>query len=128
MVKLVLVAEVRPGLLANNMYPLPAVLMVRLLKVATPLSAGAVSVPPRPLPFVRLRVTESLPADTTFPLAFSTATCTAGEIVAWVRAFEGCTRKASFTGEAPLPPPAGVLMVKLALVAEERPELDADSV
>ena len=36
MVKLVLVVEARPGLLATSVYPLPAALTDRLLKVAMP--------------------------------------------------------------------------------------------
>jgi hypothetical protein len=58
-------------------------------------------------------------AVTVFPLASSMATWTAGEIAAPVAPFEGCTINASFTG--------GRVMVKLALVADVRPELVADS-
>jgi len=55
MVKLVLVAEVRLGLLADRVY-VPAVLTVRLLKVATPFCGVAVNVPARPVPPTRASV------------------------------------------------------------------------
>jgi hypothetical protein len=60
---------------------------------------------------------------TTVPLLSSTKTWTAGVIVAPVCAFEGWTENASLTATG-----AGAEMVKLALVAEVRVGLVADSV
>ena len=96
--KLALVAELRFGLPADRVYPLPAVLTLRSLKVAMPFCGVAVSVPPKPLPPARARVIGLVAADTTLPLTSSTATWTAGEIVAPARALEGCCTKASFDG------------------------------
>jgi hypothetical protein len=89
-VKLALVAEVRFGLVAESVYPLPAVLTVRLLKVATPFWGMAVSVPARPVPPARESVTGFVAEVTVFPLASSTVTWTPGVIVAFVNAFVGC--------------------------------------
>src|SRR5712691_2620627 len=50
MLKLMLVAPVRPALEAVSVYPLPAVLIDRLLNVATPLTALEVVMPPRVAP------------------------------------------------------------------------------
>jgi len=71
--------------------------MLRLLNVATPFLGVAVSVPVRPLPLVRARVTGFV-ADVVFPLLSWTATVTAGDMVAPVKALEGCCTKASFAG------------------------------
>ena len=90
MVKLALVAEVRFGLVADSVYPLPAVLTVRLLKVAMPFCGVTVSVPARPVPPVRETVTGLVAEVTVFPLASSTVTWTAGVMVACVNAFVGC--------------------------------------
>ena len=80
---LVLVAEVSPGLVADSVYPIPAVLTVRLLKVAMPFWGVMLGVPPRPVaPPERLSLIGFVAEETTFPLASSTATVTAGEIVA----------------------------------------------
>jgi hypothetical protein len=68
-----------------------------------PLCGLTVSVPARPLPPARARVTGSLALTTVFPLASSTATLTAGEIVAFATEFEGCSTKASFTGVGSFP-------------------------
>ena len=81
MVKLVLVAEVRLGLLADRVY-VPAVLTVRLLKVATPFCGVAVNAPARPVPPTRASVTGLVAVVTTVPLLSSTDTWTAGVIVA----------------------------------------------
>jgi hypothetical protein len=72
--------------------------MLRLLNVATPFLGVAVSVPVRPLPPVRARVTGFVADVRVFPLLSWTATVTAGEMVAPVKAFEGCCTKASFAG------------------------------
>ena len=72
--------------------------MLRLLNVATPFLGVAVSVPVRPLPLVRARVTGFVADATVFPLLSWTATVTAGDMVAPVKAFEGCCKKASFAG------------------------------
>ena len=73
MVKPALVAEVRLGLLADRVY-VPAVLMVRLLKVATPFCGVAVNVPARPVPPTRASVTGFAAVVTTLPLPSSTDT------------------------------------------------------
>jgi hypothetical protein len=89
MVKLVLVAEVRLGLLADRVY-VPAVPTLRLLNVATPFCGVAVNVPARPVPPTRASVTGLVAEVTGFPLLSSTATVTAGEMVAPVEALVGC--------------------------------------
>jgi hypothetical protein len=97
MVKPALVAEVRLGLLADRVY-VPAVLMVRLLKVATPFCGVSVNVPARPVPPTRASVTGFVAVVITLPLPSSTDTWTAGVIIAPVDPFEGCCKKASFAG------------------------------
>ena len=89
-VKLALVAEVRLGLVADRVYPLLAVPTVRLLKVATPFFGVTVNVPPRPVPPTRVSVIGLVAEVTVFPLAFSTATWTAGVMSACVNAPVGC--------------------------------------
>ena len=74
MVKLALVAETRPGLVAESVYPAPAIPTVRLLKVAIPFCGAAVNVPARLVPPVRVSVTGSVAVVTTVPLLSSTAT------------------------------------------------------
>jgi hypothetical protein len=125
MVKLVLVAEVRLGLLADRV-SVPAVLTVRLLKVATPFCGVAVNVPPRPVPPTRASVIGLVAEVTGFPLLSSTATVTAGEMVAPVKALVGCCTKASFAGGRGGLLPA--VMLKPALVAGVRLGLVAESV
>jgi hypothetical protein len=95
--KRALVVEAKPALVAESAYPVPAVPMVRLLKVAMPLMGTTLSVPPKfaVLP-ARLSFTGLLADETMLPLASSIATVTAGEITVCVDAFEGCCRKASF--------------------------------
>ena len=92
----VLVAEVRPGLVAVNVYLFPGVPTVRLLKVATPFRAVICSVPPSAELPVRLICTKLVAVGSMFPAASSTATVTAGVIGAPVNAFEGCCKNASF--------------------------------
>ena len=125
MVKLVLVAEVRLGLLADRVY-VPAVLTVRLLKVATPFCGVAVKVPARPVPPTRATVTGLVAEVTGFPFLSSTATVTAGEMVAPVKAVVGCCTKASFAGGRGVLAPA--VMLKPTLVAGVRLVLVAESV
>ena len=128
MVKLMLVVEARVGLLATNVYPLPAVLTVRLLKVAMPFCGVAVHCAPcPPAADTRVSVTGFVAVVAAFPLLSSTATSTAGEIAAPTAAFEGCCRKANFDGELPVPPQEA-LMVKLVLVAGASPGLAAECV
>jgi hypothetical protein len=80
-VNLVLVEEVSPGLVANSVYPVPAVLTVRLLKVAMPFWGVTLNVPPRPVALPeRLSLIGFVADERTFPLASLTATLTAGEI------------------------------------------------
>jgi len=62
------------------------VLIVRLLKLAIPFCAVAVSVPPRPVPAVSASVITFVALATRFPSASSISTWTAGEIVAPVNA------------------------------------------
>jgi hypothetical protein len=126
MVKLVLVAEVRLGLLPDRVY-VPAVLTVRVLKVATPFCGVAVNVPARPVPPTRASVTGLVAEVTGFPLLSSTATVTAGEMVALVKALVGCCTKASFAGGRGALLPAAV-MLKPALVSGVRFGLVAESV
>ena len=116
-VKLALVAEARAALVAERVYPLPAVPMVRLLKVAMPFLAAMVSVPPKfVLTPARLSLTGLLAEETMLPLASSTATVTAGAITACVNAFEGCCRNAIFAGgNAPV---AGVVIVRVEEATE----------
>jgi hypothetical protein len=125
MVKPALAAEVRLGLLADRVY-VPAVLTVRLLKVATPFCGVAVNVPARPVPPTRASVTGLVAEVTGFPLLSSTATVTAGEMVAPVAALVGCCTKASFAGGRGALLPA--VMLKPALVAGVRLGLVAKSV
>jgi hypothetical protein len=111
-VNLVLVAEVNRGPVAESVYPIPAVLTVKLLKVAMPLWGVTLNVPPRPAALPeRLSLIGFVAEETTFPLASSTATLTAGEITACVDALEGCCRKASFA-------PVVVVIVKVEEATE----------
>ena len=82
---------------------MPALLIDRLLKVATPLTAAAVSVPPSvPLPgFVpRAIVTLEVFVVTTLPLASSTATWTAGAMLAPAAVLLGWALKTSLLAAA----------------------------
>jgi hypothetical protein len=98
-----------------------------LLKVATPFKGVAVSVPVKLAPPEMARVTGLVAEVTAFPFLSSTTIETAGEIVAWVEAFVGCCRKASFAGSAGVVLP-GALTVKIALIAGDRLGLVANSV
>ena len=126
MVKPRLAAGIRPVLVAARV-KVPALLTLRLLKVAMPLLGTTLNVPRRPLPPTMVSVTGLTAVDTVFPLMSCTTTVTAGAIVAPVNAFVGCCRNASFTGGGGALPPKAV-MTKLSLVADVRLGLVAVSV
>ena len=70
--KALLIAEVRPVLVAVRVYPVPTRLMLRPLKVATPLTALLVLVPestapPVPVPVVIARLTDAVDEVTVLP-------------------------------------------------------------
>jgi hypothetical protein len=88
-----LVAEVSPALVAASVYPVPALSMDKLLKVATPLTAFTVFVPLRvpPLGLVPIAiVTAAVLVLTKLPFASCTCTVTVGVIVAPAAVFVGC--------------------------------------
>ena len=85
MLKAVLVALVRPGLDALNVYPLPALSIDMLLNVATPLTAFTAPVPlsvPPPGFVAIARVIGAVLLVTGLPPASVTVTWIAGVIVA----------------------------------------------
>ena len=123
MLNVALVAPVSPLLAAVSVYPLPWLLMARLLNVAMPLTAFTVVVPERaPLPgFVPMaNVTLAVLVVTTWFVASSTMTVTTGEIGALAAVFDGCVPKTSFVGTPEI--------VNGELVAVARPALAAVSV
>ncbi len=128
MVNATLVAEVRFGLAAVSVSPVPAVLTVRSLKVAMPFCGVTVSTPVRPVPPPRVRLTGLVAVSTALPFASSTTTETAGEMIVPVSALEGCCRNANFSGDEGGFPPPGALMAKGVLVAGWRFVLLAMSV
>ena len=70
--KALLVAEVRPMLVAVRIYPVPARLMLRPLNMVTPLIAFSVVVPAStaplvPVPVVIARLTEAVDETTVLP-------------------------------------------------------------
>src|SRR5512146_260392 len=93
------VAAVRPVVFAVRVYPVPALSIVSVLKLATPPTAATLTVPPR-VPLFGLvptaRVTLFVAAVTRFPPASRISTCTAGLIVAPPVVLAGCTRNPSF--------------------------------
>src|SRR5438034_782373 len=124
MLNALLVAPVRPGTASGRVWPVTALLMVSVGKVATPLTAATVVVPARvplaglvPIATVMLVVA----VVTVLPWASWTATCTAGVIAAPAAAVLGCTVKTSFAA-------APALMLNAVLVALVRPVADAASV
>src|SRR5580658_610605 len=121
MVKLLLVAEVRPALVADRV-KVPALPTLRLAKVATPFCGVAVNVPAKPVPPPSASVTGLVAVVTVLPLLSCSTTVTAGVIVAPVDALEGCCEKANLVAGAGggVPPPAA-LIVKPVLVAGVRP-------
>ena len=92
------VAPVSPDAPAVSVYPVPALSIVRVPKLATPLTAATVFVPPR-VPFFGFvpiaTVTLLVALVTRLPPASRISTCTAGVIVAPPVVFEGCTRNPS---------------------------------
>ena len=92
------VAPVRPLAPAASVYPDPALSTVSVPKLATPLTAATVFVPPR-VPFFGFvpiaTVTLLVALVTRLPPASRISTCTAGVIVAPPVVFEGCTRNPS---------------------------------
>src|ERR1700741_1569859 len=81
MLKVLLGTFVKPSLLADSLYPVPAVLIERPLKVATPFTALTVVVPlrvPGPpevgVPVVMASMTEAELFSTVLPFASSTVT------------------------------------------------------
>jgi hypothetical protein len=96
-VKLLLVAPVNDPSVADNV-KLPAVVGIRLLKVATPPEAATVSVelPLRAPPELIAIVTFELSVVTRLPLLSSTLTVTDGLIAFPAVVVDGCWRKASF--------------------------------
>ena len=121
--KALLVAAVRPELVALKVYLVPTLLILRLLKVATPFTAETVRVPDNvPLPgFAPNAIAmEAVEVVTVKPPASSTVTVTAGVIAAPAAVLPGWTVKANLV--------AGPNKLKAALVAPIRPELAALSV
>src|SRR2546423_2816670 len=100
--------------------------MLRLEKVATPLTAATVVVPAR-VPLAGLvpiaTVMRVVAVVALLPWASWTATCTAGVIAAPAAALLGCAVKASFAAG-----PTVELMVNALLVAPVRPVAAAVSV
>ena len=89
------VAGVSKPSVAERVSAAPAALMVRLSKVATPLMAATLRVPPRvPAPLLRVRVMLEESVVMMLLLASSTAMVTAGESVEPVAAVAGVAVKA----------------------------------
>src|SRR5712691_3360104 len=121
MLKVLLVAPVKPLLAAVNVYPVPVLLIDRSLNVATPLEADAVVVPlnvPEPGFVPIATVIDADEPVTTFPLASSTDTCSAGLIDVPATALEGCMVNANFVA-------APDVMLNVLLVAPVKPVLAA---
>jgi len=124
MLKELLVLPFKPLLDAASVYPAPALLMLKVEKVATPATALTETVPPS-VPLDGLvaiaMVTVALEVVTTFPFESSTSTVTAGEIDAPAGVLEGCTPNATLLAVP------GV-MLKVPLTAPVRPEAAAVNV
>src|SRR6266550_1723665 len=124
MLKAALVTPVTPVAFAVSVYPLPVLLMLRLEKVATPLTAARLTVP-ESVPALGLApsATVTLPLNpvAVFPWASCAVTCTAGEMGAPAPASLGCTVNASWVA---LP----AMILKPELVAPVRPVPAAVSV
>ena len=119
--KVKLVAWVKGELVALRVYPLPALSILRLLKVAIPLAALIVLVPDNvPLDGLVLIATviDALEVVTVLPLASWTATVTAGLIDAAAKVLLGCCTKANLLA-------APAVILKAELVAPLRPVLEA---
>ena len=119
-----LVAEVRPVLLATRLYPVPGLLMLRLENVTTPFTALTVTDPPSvPEPgFVPIAsVTEALEVVTVLPPASWIVTVTAGVIDAPAGVFDGCTLNVSFEA-------VPAVTLNAPLMAPVKPALEAVNV
>jgi len=91
--KALLVAPVRPLLVVASVYPIPALLIDRLLNVATPFAAVLAVVVPDSVPpgFVPIVTVTDLPATgTASPAASLTVTATAGLMAVPALVFDGC--------------------------------------
>src|SRR5690348_16983915 len=124
-VKPVLVAPERPDDAAVNVYPVPVLLMLSVLNVATPATAVTVVVPASAPPdgFVPIAtVTLPVNAVTRLPSPSSALTCTAGVIVAPAPFVVGCTVNTSWLAVV------GGVILNAALVAPLKPVAAAVSV
>src|SRR5713101_360027 len=113
MLNAVLATAGSPLAVAVNVYPVPALSMNKVPKVATPLTAAAAVVPPStaplvPVPAVTATVTVPVKLATALPNASSAVTFTAGVIWRSATVVVGCTVNASRVA-GPL------VMLKLAL-------------
>ena len=93
------VAVVNPLEVASKVYPVPALLILKSLNVATPLEAAFVSVPlsvPLPALLFMAIVTLSVAEVTRLSFASRIRTVTAGEIELPAVVFVGCWLKTSF--------------------------------
>ena len=119
-----LAAPVKPAAVAESRYPLPALSMLSVEKVATPATAATVVVPDNvpPAGFVAI-ATVMLPAKpvAVFPSASRAVICTAGLIIAPAVVVPGCTVKASWLA-------APGTMLNVTLVVPERPGAVAERV
>src|SRR5207244_2818399 len=98
-VKELLVVELNPVADAVSPYPLLVLSRVRSPKLATPLTAATVVVPPRVLPpglLPSATVTGPVKLGTTLLAASSALTCTAGLIAAPATVVDGCTVNTSW--------------------------------
>src|SRR6266550_1412320 len=124
MLKAALVAPVTPVAAAASVYPVPALLILKVEKLATPLTAATLTAP-ESVPALGLLpiATVTFPVNpvAVFPCASRAVTCTAGAIATPAVAALGCTVNTSCVAAA------GVT-VKPALVAGLRPLVAAVSV
>src|SRR2546421_737819 len=119
-----LVALVRLVADAVSVYPVPAVSMLRLEKVATPLTAAAVVVPERVPPFGFVPIATMIlvvAVITVLPWASWTATRPAAVTAPPAYVLLGCSAKMSLAA-------AARTMLNALLVAPVRPVADAVSV
>src|SRR5512135_546192 len=96
MLNATLVSETRPEEVARSVYPFAALLMLRLLNVATPAEALRLLVPERLAPVgldCSATATVFVAVPTRLPNASRISTCTAGEIEAPAVVVDGSTKK-----------------------------------